>query len=33
MYEEQDIDRVRSEVLSALIEQGLPWLREQIAAS
>lgn len=31
IYDGQDIDRVRSEVISALIERGLPWLREQIA--
>ena len=33
IYEGHDIDRVRSEVVSALIDKGLPWLREQIAAS
>lgn len=33
IYEGQDVDRVLSEVVSALVEQGLPWLRKQIAAS
>ncbi|WP_292848794.1 DUF4304 domain-containing protein [uncultured Microbacterium sp.] len=31
VYEEQDMDRVRADVVIAIVEQGLPWLRNQVA--
>jgi hypothetical protein len=31
IYEGQDMDRVRSDVVVAIVEHGLPWLRNQVA--